>query len=293
MTIPTKQLNSGFALPVYGLGTWQMGGRDERTNARDPNNPDAVDVAAIRAAIEHGVVHIDTAESYAEGHAEELVAEAVKGYDRSKLFVVSKVYAGHMQRGDLVAACKNSLHRLEMEYLDLYLLHRHVPAVPLAETMAALDELVKQGLVRHIGVSNFLPEFMEEAQSYTKNKIVTNQVHYNLERRESEATGLLEYCQKNDIFLMAWRPVGKGAMFENMPPILKEMCDKYNKTPAQVAINWLVSQDHVVTLSKTRSLAHLEENLGSLGWQMEPEDVERLRQEYPNQKIISNIVPLA
>ncbi len=293
MTVPTKKLNNGFTMPVYGLGTWQMGGRFERTNARDPDNNDPADIAGIRAAIDHGVIHIDTAESYAEGHAEELVAEGIKDYDRSKLFLVSKVNALHMAPNDVIAACKASLKRLQTGYLDLYLLHRHELSVPLAETMAAMDELLAEGLIRNIGVSNFLPEFLDEAQSYTKNKIVCNQVHYNLEFREPEASGLLEYCQKNDVFLAAWRPMGKGALAVNPPLVVQELCKKYNKTPAQIAINWLVSQDHVITLAKTRRVEHLEENLGALGWQMEAEDIERLRRDYPNQKQISDIVPLA
>ncbi|MDO8489856.1 MAG: aldo/keto reductase [bacterium] len=288
MDILTKKLHSGFEMPVFGFGTWQMGGRKER----DFDNDDEADITAIKAAIDLGVTHIDTAEIYADGYSEQLLARALKGYDRSKLFIVSKVQADNMAYHDVIASCKGSLQRLEMPYLDLYLLHRYNPQFDLKKTMGALDELVSQGFVRNIGVANFTKERLAEAQSYTKNKIVCDQVHYNLEFREPERNELVQYCQKNDVFLVAWRPVGKGNLLEEVPPIMQEMCNKYNKTPAQVAINWLISQDNVLTLSKTRNIEHLQENLGAIGWEMEKEDIEKIRNEYPGQKELSDVVPL-
>ena len=288
MHIPLKHLHNGFSMPEFGLGTWQMGGRNEH----DPENDDAADIRAIRAAIELGITHLDTAEIYANGYAEELVAEAIKGYDRSKLFIISKVHHTHMSYKDVFAACAGSLKRLKTDYLDLYLLHRYSPAFPLKETMRAMNKLKDEGMIRNIGVANFGIEHLKEAQSYTNHPIVYDQVHYNLEFREAEHSGLLEYCQTNDILLAAWRPVEKGNLLAGIPSILQKMCDKYQKTPAQVAINWLVSQENVVTLSKTRNIEHLKENLGAIGWAMDKTDIELLRKEYPNQKPISDAIPL-
>jgi diketogulonate reductase-like aldo/keto reductase len=148
------------------------------------------------------------------------------------------------------------------------------------------------GLIKNIGVSNFTWQHLDQAQQLSKNKIVCNQVHYNLMFREPEKSGLLDYCQKNDIFLVAWRPVGKGNLLSDLPAVLKKMCDKYKKTPAQIAINWLITQDHVITLAKTRSIEHLKENLGAIGWQMESADIEELRKEYPGIQLVSDAVPL-
>jgi len=275
-------------MPVFGIGTWQMGGRV----VHNPTNDDARDIAAIKAAIDLGVTHIDTAEMYAAGHAEELVAAAIKGHDRSKLFIVSKVLDVHLSHEDVIRSCKASLMRLNTPYLDLYLIHHPNPRIPLKETMAALDELKEQGLVKNIGVSNFTAERMKEAQSYTKNKIVANQVHYNLLFREPERRNLLKYCQDNDAFLIAWRPVEKGVLTNSGIPLLDALCKKYNKTPAQVAINWLISQKNVITLAKTSSLMHLNENLGAVGWTMDSADIEKLRKEFPGQQDVSNAVPL-
>ncbi len=288
MKIPTKKLKSGFEMPVYGLGTWQMGGRDERDFAND----DVADIGGIRAALDAGVTHIDTAEKYADGYSETLVGRAIKGYDRSKIFIASKVQEKNLGYDDILNSCKKSLERLQTDYLDLYLLHRYSKGHSLKDSMRALDKLVEEGLVKHIGVCNFGKEHLAEAQRYTKNKIVCDQVHYNLEFREPEAFGLLGYCKESDVFLSAWRPVGKGSLLGNIPPVLQEMCDKYKKTPAQIAINWLISQPYVITLSKTRSPDHLNENLGALGWNMEKEDIEKLRKEYPGQKLVSDVVPL-
>jgi diketogulonate reductase-like aldo/keto reductase len=172
-------------------------------------------------------------------------------------------------------------------------MHSYNPEFPLKDSIRALDKLVSEGLIRNIGVSNFNKEHLAEAQSYTENKIVCDQVHYNLEFREPESSGLLDYCQNNDVFLVAWRPVGKGNLLTQVPIIITTLCEKYQKTPAQIVLNWLISQPNVLTLSKTRNPNHLKENLGAIGWQMEPTDIEAIRKGYPDQKMISDVVSLA
>lgn len=290
MIIPSKKLKSGFKMPVYGLGTWQMGGRFDR----DPNNNDRADIKAIKTAIEFGVTHLDTAEIYAEGFTEILLGKAIAGYDRSKLFLASKVYTQiHAKYEDVIIACKNSLKRLNTSYLDLYLTHRYNPrGVPYKETMRAMDTLVDEGLVRNIGFCNYRVSDIQEAQSHAKYKLVAAQMHYNLQIREVERKEILNYCQENDIMLIAWRPVQKGDLLKNPPQIMRQMMKKYNKTASQIAINWLISQENVVTVSKTTNIEHLKENLGAVGWNMEKEDIEKLKVEYPDQQDMSDSLPL-
>lgn len=288
MEIPTKRLTSGFEIPVYGLGTWQMGGRFDQ----DPNNDDKADIEAIREAIEFGIKHIDTAEVYAHGHAEELVGQAIRNSNRKDLFLTTKVYQNHLSYGDVIKSAHASLKRLDTDYLDLYLIHLPNPDISLSETMKAMDYLIEQQVIRNIGVSNFSVERMKEAQSYTRNTIVTNQVHYNLKFREPEVSGLLSYCQKNDIILTAYRPVQKGILTSGSIEILDEMARVYDKTPAQIAINWLISQKNVVTLSKTSNIHHLRENIGAIGWKMKQEDIETLQKQFPDQQPVSDSVPL-
>ncbi|MCL5985182.1 MAG: aldo/keto reductase [Actinobacteria bacterium] len=280
MEIPTKKLKNGFEIPVFGIGTSGIG---EDSN-RDPNNDDQTDINSIRAALDMGITHIDTAEIYSHGHSEELIGQAIKEYNREKLFICSKVYHTNLHYNDLIRSAKNSLKRLVTNYLDLYLIHLPNKDVPFKRTMSAMDSLIDNGLVKYIGVSNFNVQQVKEVQSYSKNKIVVDQVQYNLIYREPERVGILEYCQKNDVILSAWAPIQKGILTNEGVKILDDMCDKYDKTPAQIAINWLISQDNVITLVRCRNIDHLKENLGAIGWTIQFSDIEKFRSDFPCQK---------
>jgi len=277
MKITTKKLKNGFELPVFGFGTWAVGGRE----TRDPFNNDKSDIRAIKTAIESGITHIDTAEMYAGGHAEELVGEAIKGFDRSNLIIVTKVSPEHLHYDDLINSAMNSLKRLRTGYIDIYLIHYPNPSIDIRETMEAMDYLVEKKYIRNIGVSNFNVSESIEAQENTSNKIVCNQVYYNLTHRGPVTDGSLQYAQKNDVMIVAWRPVEKGLFSRAKFDILGKLGKKYSKTGSQIAINWLVSQDNVVTISKTRNASHLKENLGALNWKMERSDIELLTNHFP------------
>lgn len=288
MSIPTKKLNNGFEIEVLGFGTWAMGGRFDK----EENYDESQDIESIRKTIELGANRFDTAEMYARGYTEEILAKALEGYDRSKLFITSKVNPEHLSYDNVIKSCKNSLARLKLEYLDLYLVHMPNPEVPISETMRALDYLKEKGLIKNIGVCSFNVERLKEAQSFTKNKIVLNQVHYNLIFREPVLKGVLEYCQANDIFIEAWRPVQQGVLTKTGITIVDNLCEKYKKTPAQIAINWLILQNNVVTLVKASNLKHLQENFGAVGWEMSPEDVKLLSADFPIKLDRSNAVQL-
>lgn len=288
MNIPTKKLNNGFEMPVLGFGTWSMGGRFEREDNYDESN----DIQAIRKAVELGGSSFDVAEMYAKGYSEEILGKALKEYDRIKLFITSKVSPVNLGYDSVISSCKASLVRLQMDYLDLYLIHMPNPDIEIKETMRAFDHLKEQGLIKNIGVCNFNIERLKEAQSKTKNKIVLDQVHYNLLFREPALNGVIEYCQNNDIFIEAWRPIQQGSLAKKGIDIVDKLCEKYNKTPSEIAINWLVSQNNVITLTKTSNIKHLEEDIGSVGWSMSDEDVLLLTNNYPIQLDRSNAVQL-
>lgn len=288
MSILTKKLQSGFEIPVFGLGTWQMGGREER----NPDNDDARDIEAIQQALHAGITHIDTAEMYAGGHTEVLVGEAIKGFDRTKLFLTSKVLKGNQKEDGVYKAVESSLKRLGSDYLDLYLIHAPDQSVHIRETMKAMNRIVTQGLVKHIGVSNFSLKQFEMAQHHSSEKLVTNQLHYNLEVREIEHNGNLKYYHDHDVIVTAWRPLQKSMILQEGKEILEEVGRNYGKTPAQVAINWLISQKNVVTMSTMRDEAHLKENLGAVDWNLTEEDIDHLRSSFPHQKTESDVFPL-
>lgn len=279
-----KQLQNGFRMPAYGIGTWGMGGWMSRDASHDRE-----DIAAIRAALDQGVQHIDTAEMYGDGHAEELVCEGIKGYDRASLFIASKALSQHLGRRQLVAAAEASLRRLQTEYLDLYMIHHPSDEIAIEETMAGMDDLVRRGLVRHVGVSNFSRERLAVARAASPQPIVANQVHYSVRVRQPERDGLLDYCQRNDVMLVAWQPVEQGVAGD----MLHAIAASYDATAVQAALNWLISQPNVVAIARTRQITHLRENLGALGWKMEEKDIELLRSQYQDQTGTSEVYPLS
>lgn len=287
-----KTLQNGFRMPVLGLGTWGFGGRAER----DPASRDEEESAVIRQALEMGYRHIDTAEMYASGHSETLVGNAIRGFRRESLFLSSKVWKTHLRFDDVLRALEGSLQRLGTDYLDLYLIHQAGPELPAAESIRAMNRLKSEKLIRAIGVSNFAVPRLEEALRAAESPIAANQVHYSLCIREAEESGMLRYCQEHDIMLIAWRPLRDigchGRDSSSCPLLLRRMAEKYGKTPSQIALNFLTSQKNVVTISASHNLLHLRENLESADFSVDPEDLERLRREYPGKQSVSPAVPL-
>src|SRR3989344_3199789 len=261
-------------IPVIGLGTASLCDK----------NPVADVTGIVRHAISLGITHIDTAEGYSAGLAEEAIGEAIKSQDRKKIFITTKVGRDHLNYNDVIAAAKNSLRRLKTNYIDLYLVHAPNPKIPLKETMRAMDFLVEQKLVRFIGVSNFSVDLLNEAQSHTKNKIVANQVEYNLLWRGAEK-GLLQHCQKNGIILIAYTPLARGLLAKpGFNQNLDHLAEKYGKTQAQIALNWLLSHKNVVVIPQTAKAERLAENLGALGWQIADSDAGLLDKKFTFEK---------
>jgi diketogulonate reductase-like aldo/keto reductase len=278
MEIPLKKLKCGFELPVFGFGTWQIGGRE----TRNPDNDDEADIFAIKSAIDMGITHIDTAAWYSEGHTEELVGQAMKGFERSKLIITTKVSPMDLHYGDVIKSAHNSLKRLGTDYIDIYVIHNPNPYIDIKESMDALNCLVKKGTARFIGLSNFNASQFKEAQDNSENKIVCNHLHYNLKHRGPLLDGTIKYCQNNDVMVVAWRPVQKGLFSNEKFNIFEKLCLKYSRTENQVAINWLISQDNIVTISKTRNVGHLKENIDSVfGWNLDKKDINYLMDNFP------------
>jgi diketogulonate reductase-like aldo/keto reductase len=272
--MPVKKLNSGFCIPIlgYGVGVEQVKG-GKKLEA----------VEKMQVAIKMGVNRFDTAESYACGESEKVLGEAIKGLKRPELFITSKISPSNLRYDDVLRSAENSLKRVGLDYFDLYLIHSFNPRLPIKNTMRALDHLKERGMIINIGVSNFDVNSFKKTQYFMNNKIVLNQVHYNLRFREPVENGMLNYCQKNDVFLEAFRSLEFGRLAEKGGDILDRIAKKRKKTQAQIAINWLLSQKNVVALFSTYNLKHLREDLGVCGWKMEEEDVEFLTEKFPVQ----------
>lgn len=256
---------------MLGMGTWGMGGKWEQ----DPSNvKESIEV--LRSGLDMGFRLIDTAELYGEGLTEKIVGEAIKRYKREDIFLISKVWKTNLHYADVLRAAGGSLKRLRTDYIDLYLVHWLSDDVPLEETMRAMEFLVDEGLVRSVGVSNFSTRLIKEAQKYLNHtKLAANQIEYNLIERSAEKD-TISHCQANDIKVIAHRPLAKGKLAAEQSELLKNLAQKYNKTPIQVALNWLISQD-IVAIPKAGSVEHLKENYGALGWKFYDDDMALLR----------------
>lgn len=264
----TTGLPSGRAIPVLGQGTWRMGEDRARREA---------EIAALRLGIDLGLTLIDTAEMYGEGAAEELVGEAIAGR-RDEVFLVSKVYPHNASRKGAVAACERSLARLETDHLDLYLLHWR-ESIPLDETLAAFEVLVRDGKILEHGVSNFDRADLEEAHALPGGaRIATDQVLYNLMHRGIEID-LLPWCREHRMPVMAYSPVEQGAMLAHA--VLARVALRRGATAAQVALAWLLRQEGIVVIPKASNPAHVRENRAALDVSLTDEDAADLDRAFP------------
>jgi diketogulonate reductase-like aldo/keto reductase len=245
-------------IPKIGFGTWRIGGENSPEPALDDFS-----LAALNSALDLGYTHIDTAEAYAAGHAEELIGRATRTamVDREALFITSKVSPEHLAYEDVLRSCENSLRRLGMEYVDLYLIHWPARGMNLKEAFRALNKLVKDGKVRHLGVSNFDLKLLKEAAALSETGLLTNQVSYSLPDRTCEQNGVLAYCQENDILLTAYSPVKRRFIRGDRP--LKELAKQRGVTTQQLALAWLVRQPRVITIPMSFDAQHQAENLAA------------------------------
>lgn len=236
-------------------------------------------VEALKGGLDGGMNLIDTAELYG---SEPLVAKAIKGRKREELFIATKVWPNHLRRDALVRALEKSLRRLETPYVDLYLVHFPNSRVPITETMGAMEEMKDKGKLLHIGVSNFsLQQLIDANHALKKSQLASNQVEYSLAHRKIEAD-LLPYCESNRISVLTYYPLGHGKLAgERSRGRMDAICEAYSKTPAQVALNWLVSGRNVFAIPRASRADHVKEDLSASGWELKPEDKAMLERAFP------------
>lgn len=255
----------GIDVPRIGQGTWHMGENAAQRRA---------EVDALREGIDLGMTLIDTAEMYAEGGAEEVVGDAIKGL-REKVYLVSKVYPHNASTQGVQAACERSLRRLGTDTLDLYLLHWR-GQYPLSETVDAFERLREQGKIRRWGVSNFDVADLEELD---EPGCATNQVLYNPEARGIEFD-LLPWQQQRQMPLMAYCPVGQGGLLLH-EAALKRVAERHAATPAQIALAWALRHDNVIAIPKAVNPEHLRQNASAAQIELDAGDLELIDAAYP------------
>jgi diketogulonate reductase-like aldo/keto reductase len=264
---------TGVEIPVIGQGTWDMEGSREKERRA---------VEALRAGLDLGMTHIDTAEMYGSGRAEELVGEAIAGR-RDEVFLVSKVLPSNASYKGTISACERSLARLKTDRLDLYLLHWR-GGHRLEETMRAMEALAAAGKVRYFGVSNFDVADVREAQAAVKGgRLACNQVLYHLRDRGIERK-LIPYCKANQIAVVAYSPFGHGEFPSPRTAggqVLAEIGKRHGRTPRQVALNFLTRDPDVFTIPKAGSVEHTDENSGGAGWALTAQDIAGIDGAFP------------
>jgi diketogulonate reductase-like aldo/keto reductase len=243
----TVTLPGGERVPALGQGSWNMG--DDPARRAD-------EIAALQLGLDLGLSLIDSAEMYGEGRAETLVGQALAGR-RDQAFIVSKVYPHNASRKAAMLACERSLRRLQTDRIDLYLLHWR-GEVPLAETLDVFADLQRDGKIRHFGVSNFdLGDMQELWQTPHGQRVATNQVLYNLQRRGVE-WDLLPWMRQQGLPVMAYSPIEQARLLRN--PKLVKFAGQHGMTVAQAALAWLLSGDGVMAIPKASHGDRVREN---------------------------------
>ncbi len=252
--IPRWELKTGAEMPKLGLGTWQLTGD--------------TCVRAVDLALQMGYDHIDTADVYGN-HRQ--IAEAMSEHDREGVWITSKVNKGDLQYDDVLATCEKNLEELKTDYLDLYLIHWPDPSVPMKETFEALKRLVDEGMVRNVGVSNFMVEHLTEALEVAEVPIVNNQIKFSPLHQNWD---VVELCEQNDIAVTAYSPLARGEVFNNAT--LNRIGESHGVSVGQVALRWLLQQNMIV-IPKASSEEHLRENLELFSWHITPEEDEEIK----------------
>jgi diketogulonate reductase-like aldo/keto reductase len=258
-------------VPVIGQGTWYIDNADRRSA-----------IAALRRGLDLGLTHIDTAEMYGSGAAEEVVAEAIAGR-REEVFLVSKVLPQNASQKGTLAACERSLARLRTDHLDCYLLHwpgRH----PLGETIAAFEHLKLAGKISSWGVSNFdVPDLERVIQIAGEGNLACNQVLYHLQERAIEHA-VIPWCERHNVAVVAYSPFGHGQFPTPRTSggrVLKQIADAHQATLRQVALRFLVRRSMLFAIPKAASLEHITENAGAGDLHLTEAEISQIDQAFP------------
>ena len=257
-----------------GIGTWKMGEIPKNRNE---------EIASIRYALENGIRLIDTAEMYGNGNSEKLIAESIKDFDREKLYLVSKVLPNNAGEKNIFKSCENSLKNLNVDYLDLYLLHWR-GSIPFEETIRCMEKLKKEGKIKNWGVSNIDIDDMQELLSIPNGKnCLVNQVLYHLASKGIEYS-LKPLTDKNHITTMAYCPIAQGGRLKNQllsSKSVQELSKKYSISPIQVLLTYILEKENTISIPKASKLEHMKEIVACRNIHFEKEDILLLDSEYP------------
>ena len=290
-----------------GMGLWQA------SNAWKADEESIIE--AVGTAKQKGINFLDTAEAYGHGNSEMVLGKALRKYGRENFIIATKVAGAHLRYDELQRAAEASIKRLGVDYIDLYQIPWPDPweQVPFSQTFKAMKELYENGKIKAVGVSNFAVRDLEEAMDILGDvPIVSNQVRYNLLQRNIEEE-VLPFCRKNNITIIAWSPLAQGVLtgkyhkgnapkgdiregnelfasknldaVKDILAVLKSLSEKYSKTSAQIALNWLISNDDVIPIPGAKNSNQAMENAESASFKLEKKDISELDSAYASTRI--------
>ncbi len=267
-------LKNGLKMPRLGMGMWYIG--EESSKARN-------EYEAIRMGIDSGLTLIDTAEMYGMGRSEAFVGRAIKNYDRSSLFLVSKVLPSNAGRNHIRNALEHSLRRLETDYLDMYLYH-WIGATPFPEVVESMERFVEEGIIRSWGVSNFDTEDMVELVEHSGGEnCVVNQVLYHLGSRGIEYD-LLPYMKEKNIYPMSYCPLAQGGSLAKgilQNETVQTIAKSHNLSTSQVLLAFVLANEDMIAIPRSSSARHTLENAAVRNITLTAEELELLNQAFP------------
>ncbi len=290
---------------AIGLGTWAWGAKRIWSYGRTHDRAD-VDQTWQRA-VELGQTFLDTAMIYGIGESERIIGDLLRTTEE-EMFIATKYFPLHLNPRSIRGAARASLRRLGVREIDLYQVHWPNPLLSLKATMREMERLVSEGMIRHIGVSNFNVSQLDAARSYlSREDVVSNQIHYSLIRRKPERDGMVDYAKREGVTIIAYSPIAQGILTGKYVPgdrpggmrrvmprfsnrnlrrvrplldVMDQVGRPGGRTMAQVSLAWLLKDPNVVVIPGAKNVAQLEENMGGNGWRIPPEGLEAIDEAY-------------
>lgn len=275
------QTKSGKALHPIGIGTWLVAGSYQADptqrykGAKPRHGAETQEIEALQYSLSKGQNHIDCAELYGGFYTDEVVGQAIAGYNREDLYIADKPWKTSVGPGLVRPAVEKMLEKLGTDYLDLLYIHAPWEGIDWMVAIPQIDELIDEGIVREFGVSNFTIDDMQKAASVAKHHITANQMNYNVLHKDEVDQAFRDYCEQHQIQIVAYQPIKRQEVFGNK--VIQEIAAAHNATPAQIALAWLLHM-HTLPIPKSTNKQHIDENLQSLTVELTDDDFSRLNE---------------
>ena len=276
--IPSIELAPGISVPKMGIGTWGMGGYMKKS----PYNDDDNDIKQIQYQLDCGLTMVDAWLAQGEGHAVKLIAQAIKDRPRNSYFIVAKLdVKNFVTKTDLENTVDQYISSLGIDHLDLLQIHKpQYDGLTAEDTVNEMNRMIDIGKAKLFGVCNANTEKLQEVFQFTKHPITSNEINYSVIDRSYQANGTIDFCQQNNIKILAYKPLARGMVNYlggvDGSLLFKELSAKYDKTVNQIAFNWLLSKPNFLTWMKSANRSHINENLDSMSFVMDPTDHQKI-----------------